>query len=318
MRALAASNNPYGIIPPHLLNRVIQRGNEQQRRRALTTLNLDDGFRGHAARRQADTMHESHAPDDGDSPQRHIFDARHGMQLPGEEVRSEGESETGDREVNEAYEDLGATWRFFHEVFGRDSIDNAGMALLGTVHYGHEYQNAFWNGQQMVFGDGDGEIFLPFTRALDVVAHELAHGVTEIAVGLAYANQSGALNESVSDVFGVMTKQYAAQQTAEEADWLIGAELLAEGVQGRALRSMAEPGSAYDDPVLGRDPQPGHMDQYVETEEDNGGVHINSGIPNHAFYLIATALGGYSWERAGHVWYDTLLDERLTRGPLRV
>ncbi|WP_240493084.1 M4 family metallopeptidase [Kushneria phosphatilytica] len=212
----------------------------------------------------------------------------------------------------EAYDDLGATWRFFREIFDRDSIDDDGMALLGTVHYGQEYQNAFWNGQQMVFGDGDGEIFRPFTRALDVVAHELTHGVTELTAGLAYSNQSGALNESISDVFGAMTAQYSANQTAGEADWLIGAELLTESVQGKALRSMAQPGSAYDDPVLGRDPQPGHMDEYVNTAEDNGGVHINSGIPNHAFYLIATALGGYSWERAGHVWYDTLLDERLT------
>jgi len=131
------------------------------------------------------------------------------------------------------------------------------MVLAGTVHYGHEYQNAFWNGEQMVFGDG--EIFNRFTIAIDVVAHELSHGVTETEVGLIYFGQSGALNESLSDVFGALVKQYQKQQTADQADWLIGEGLLAEGVNGKGLRSMTQPGTAYDDPLLGKDPQPGHM-----------------------------------------------------------
>ncbi len=187
------------------------------------------------------------------------------------------------------------------------------MALLGTVHYGEDYDNAFWNGAQMVFGDGDGELFNRFTAALDVVAHELTHGVIEREAGLIYADQSGALNESLADVFGVMVKQHHFEQAAEEADWLIGEGLLTERVNGRALRSMANPGSAYDDPVLGKDPQPGHMDAFVNTASDNGGVHINSGIPNRAFYLAATRLGGFSWEAAGPVWFDALRDSRLAR-----
>ena len=97
----------------------------------------------------------------------------------------------------------------------------------------------------------------------------------------------------------------------EAADWLIGAGLLAKGVKGVALRSLKAPGTAYDDRVLGRDPQPAHMQDFVRTTDDNGGVHINSGIPNHAFYLAATAIGGKAWEFAGRIWYETLRDPKL-------
>uniref|UniRef100_UPI0039890B58 peptidase M4 family protein n=1 Tax=Conyzicola sp. TaxID=1969404 RepID=UPI0039890B58 len=117
---------------------------------------------------------------------------------------------------------------------------------------------------------------------------------------------SGALNESVSDVFGSLVEQYALDQSTTEASWLIGAGLFTDEVEGTALRSMKAPGTAYDDDVLGTDPQPGHMSDYVETDDDNGGVHINSGIPNRAFYLVAEALGGNAWQRAGQIWYDTI------------
>ncbi len=197
-------------------------------------------------------------------------------------------------------------------AYGRSSIDGKGLPLTGSVHYGQEYNNAFFDGEQMVFGDGDGEIFLDFTVAVDVIAHELAHGLTQYTANLRYEGQSGALNESVSDVFGALVKQYSLGQSAEQADWLIGAGLLAPGVSGKALRSMKAPGTAYDDDVLGKDPQPGSMEDYIETEEDNGGVHLNSGIPNRAFYLTATALGGNSWERAGQIWFDVLTGGELT------
>jgi hypothetical protein len=158
----------------------------------------------------------------------------------------------------------------------------------------------------MVFGDGDGEIFGRFTASLDVIGHELTHGVVENTAALAYSGQSGALNESIADVFGVMVKQYALGQDAAAADWLIGGDLLLPGVKGVALRSMLHPGTAYDDPRLGKDPQPDNMSGYVETTDDNGGVHYNSGIPNRAFALAATAIGGPAWEKAGRVWYDVL------------
>ncbi|MCU1245406.1 MAG: peptidase, partial [Acidobacteria bacterium] len=118
--------------------------------------------------------------------------------------------------------------------------------------------------------------------------------------------QTGALNEHLSDVFGILVKQYRLGLTADQSDWLIGAGLLGPKVHGPAIRSMAAPGTAYDDPILGADPQPWHMRDYQEVSDDSGGVHINSGIPNHAFYLAAIAIGGKAWEVAGRVWYDAL------------
>jgi hypothetical protein len=149
-------------------------------------------------------------------------------------------------------------------------------------------------------------VFLGFTRSMDVIGHELTHGVTETSANLTYSGQSGALNESVSDVFGSLVKQRVLGQSADEADWLIGADLLAPGVDGVALRSMKAPGTAYDDPRLGKDPQPADMSGYVQTSDDNGGVHINSGIPNRAFQLVASAVGGNAWEAPGQIWYDVL------------
>jgi Zn-dependent metalloprotease len=176
------------------------------------------------------------------------------------------------------------------------------------VHYRVAYDNAFWDGSQMVYGDGDGTIFERFTKCIDVIGHELTHGVTQYEAGLDYEGQPGALNESFSDVFGSLVKQWSLNQTAEEADWLIGAGLFTPEINGKALRSMAAPGTAYDDPLVGKDPQPADMAHYVETTDDNGGVHINSGIPNRAFFLAATAIGGFAWEKAGKVWYLTLRD----------
>ena len=163
----------------------------------------------------------------------------------------------------------------------------------------------------MVFGDGDGEVFTGFTRSLSVIAHELAHGVIDAEGGLDYRGQSGALNESFADVIGALAEQHLRGQTAAEASWLIGEGIFTAAVQGRALRSLAAPGTAYDDDVLGRDPQPAHMRDFVVTDDDNGGVHINSGIPNRAFHLVALTLGGFAWERAGRIWYRTLAAREL-------
>ena len=159
-----------------------------------------------------------------------------------------------------------------------------------------------------MYGDGDGVLFRRFTVSIDIIGHELTHGVTEAEAGLDYQDQPGALNESFSDVFGSLVKQYHLGQTAAQADWLIGAGLFARGVKGEGLRSMKAPGTAYDDPRIGKDEQPAHMKDYVETHEDSGGVHINSGIANRAFYLAATAIGGQAWRKAGRIWYLTLRD----------
>ena len=296
------------VVPPHLLHAVAAHGSVLQRERALRTLVVDEQLR---RRREVTPAVRAprvpHAALEAPAPHRTVADAAHGETLPGRTVRTEGGPVTGDAAADEAYDGLGLTWQLYAQVYGRDSVDGRGLPLLGTVHYGDDYDNAFWNGSQMVFGDGDGELFGRFTASVDVIGHELTHGVTEVEAALVYSGQSGALNESVSDVFGSLVKQRALGQGAADADWLIGAELLRPGVEGVALRSMEAPGTAYDDDVLGKDPQPADMAHYVRTRDDNGGVHINSGIPNHAFYLVARALGGRAWERAGQVWYDTLL-----------
>ena len=299
------------FIPPYILDRIIEHGSPYLRGCARETLGHVLSLLPNPGPPRPTAIAELGELRTPGHPQRRIHDAEQQMRLPGTLRRREGQPATGDPAVDEAYAALGQTYAFFWQVYQRDSIDDLGMPLIGSVHYGQGYENAFWNGEQMVFGDGDGELFQRFTRSLDVVAHELAHGLIESEAALVYFNQSGALNESVSDVFGVLTKQHALGQTAAEADWLVGAALLTDKVNGVALRSMANPGTAYDDPLLGRDPQPAHMRDYIETRQDNGGVHLNSGIPNRAFYLAATALGGYAWEQAGRIWYDTICDKQL-------
>ncbi|MGV8858247.1 M4 family metallopeptidase [Rhodoglobus sp.] len=243
---------------------------------------------------------------------RSLYDAHGAEALPGTLVRTEGEPETDDASVSEAYDGLGSTFALFWEVFARDSINDRSAPLEATVHYGNRYDNAFWDGTRMVFGDGDGEIFDGFTRSLSVIGHELAHGVTEYTAGLIYQGQSGALNEHLSDVFGSLVEQHARGQNAATASWLVGEGIFTEQVEGNALRSLKAPGTAYDDDVLGKDPQPDHLDGYIETLDDNGGVHLNSGIPNRAFWSVANTLGGNAWERAGQIWYDTLTGNSLT------
>jgi hypothetical protein len=226
-------------------------------------------------------------------------------------ARSESDPPVADAATNQAFDHAGTSWKFFNQVFGRESVDGHGRTLVSSVHYSQNYDNAFWNGNQMVYGDGDGKIFQNFTNSLEVIAHELTHGVTQFSAQLPYQDQQGALNESFSDVFGSLVKQWSLGQTVDQADWLIGAGILAPGVKGRALRDMANPGTAFDDPILGKDEQPGHMSDYVATSDDDGGVHINSGIPNRAFVLAAKAIGGRAWDVTGKIWYVTLT-ERLT------
>lgn len=239
------------------------------------------------------------------------FQPRARRKLPGKRVRSEGQPPTGDPAADEIYDALGDAYHFFHDVFGRRSVDDRDMPLEATVHYSTSYNNAFWNGSQLVFGDGDSKLFNRFTGSLEIVGHELAHGIMQYTARMAYTNQSGAITESICDVMGILLKQWKLNLTADRSDWLIGTGLLMPSINGAALRSMSAPGTAFDDPLLGKDPQPGHMDDFLRTDYDSGGVHINSGIPNRAFYLMATALGGYAWERAGKIWYNTLLDKRL-------
>jgi Zn-dependent metalloprotease len=302
-----------GIIPPYLLERLSAAADETIARQARATLAQDYQHRAARPRAVMPTAPTAARPPGGPAaPQRTISDAAHSTTLPGSTVRTEGSAASGDAATDEAYDGLGATWELYYTAYTRNSLDGQGLPLLASVHYGDGYDNAFWNGEQMVFGDGDGTYFNRFTIAVDVIGHELTHGVTELTAGLDYSNQSGALNESMSDCFGSMVKQMKLGQDAASADWLIGEGLFTSAVKGVALRSMKAPGTAYNDPQIGHDPQPSTMDGYVQTTDDEGGVHINSGIPNHAFYLAATGIGGDSWSGAGQIWYDVLTGGLLT------
>ncbi len=295
------------IMPPDMIDAIKRAGNERQRAMAEAIERQDIAFRNarEAATPQGFTVAPSVMSAAAEGPKRKVYDSQNKTTLQNKLVRNEGDPATGDRQVDEAYDGAGATYKLYLEVYGRDSLDGRGFELISNVHYGSDYDNAFWDGRQMAYGDG-GIIFKPLTGALAVIGHEFSHGVVEFSGGLIYRDQSGALNEHFADVFGSLTKQYHLNQKASDADWLIGSGLLLPSVSGVALRSMKAPGTAYNDPLIGKDSQPYHMDDYVVTSRDNGGVHINSGIPNHAFYLLAMMLGGYAWEKAGQIWYKTM------------
>jgi Zn-dependent metalloprotease len=250
--------------------------------------------------------------------QRQIYNCNNNNKLPGTLIRKEGDIRNKDRQVNNCYDGFKITHDFYAEVFGRNSLDGKGLALVGCVHYNTSpksagYNNAYWDGdaKHMVFGDGDQISFDYLTDSLDVIGHELSHGFVQFSSPLDYEWQSGALNESMADVFGCMTEQWHMRQTADEADWNVGQTLFPVSFTGSALRTM-KAGKAYtDDPVFGTDDQPKHMKDLYKGAEDNRGVHINSGIPNHAFYLAATAIGGKSWEKAGQVWYKTMTSGKI-------
>jgi Zn-dependent metalloprotease len=295
------------ILPPDLLDKLARAGDAVVRDAALDTLQMDHLFRitraeaaGRLGGRQALPITFARI---GGKPQRTIYDQQHSTsQTPGKVARTEGQRAVKDKAVNQAYDGLGWTYRFYWEKFERDSIDGQGLPLLGMVHFGRNYDNAFWdNVRHMFFGDGDGRILMQTTAGIDVIGHELTHGVTQHEANLTYSGQSGALNESVSDVFGIQVKQFALKQTVAKSDWLIGADIVGPALQP-ALRSMKAPGTANS-----HDSQPGDMDHYVP----GGDVHVNSGIPNRAFYETATALGGYAWDAAGPIWYRTLTDTNL-------
>jgi Zn-dependent metalloprotease len=246
---------------------------------------------------------------------RSIFNACTDTDLPGKPVRHEGDKPVRDRAVNQVYDNTGIALNFYHRVFGRDSIDNRSMRVDSAVHFGKNFANAMWTGEQMVYGDGDDNVG-GFTEALDIIAHELSHGVLQhmIPGGLgvyrlpvkdrefreqtyALQGQAGALNESFCDVMGSMIKQWHAGQTVSQANWLLGENMLAPQ-HGKAIRSLKDPGNRkltwYDDDQFKT------MEQFI----DGADVHDSSGIPNYAFYLAAKKIGGHSWEKAGPIWYE--------------
>lgn len=235
---------------------------------------------------------------------RKIFDSQHKWEFQQDKpVREEGGPVVGDDAVNNAYDCIGNLLDYANSKLNRFSLDNKGMEIICNVHYGDKYNNAFWDGKQITLGDGDGNIFTDFSKSLDVIAHELGHGIVQYTAGFVYKDQSGALNEHFADVFGTVVTQHVNGETASTADWLIGDEIMGPELYGEALRSMAAPGTAHDNPLIKKDPQPDHMKDIYTGPNDNGGVHINSGIMNKAFYLAAREL---ETENAAMIWYTAL------------
>ena len=227
-----------------------------------------------------------------------VDDCQHGTALPGMPIANPGAS--ADATAKRAFVETTGVAKFYQTVFGRNSVDNAGRTLLSSIHYSVKYNNAFWNGNQMTYGDGDGNIFVDFTKGNDVIGHELTHGVTQYTAGLNYANQPGGLNESISDVFGSMFRQWEEDQDVTQADWLIGKDILGPGALARGytcLRDMSNPAAKHC-----LSPQPTKFSQY----HDGMDPHLSSGIPNFAFFKAAKAIGGKSWETAGKIWYQAL------------
>jgi Zn-dependent metalloprotease len=303
------------FIPPYIMEHMAQSSEARIRALAITNLASSSAFVAFRTSAQAmPTLLTSKSPNGGKN--RLVYDAKGTNTLPGTLARSEGKRATGDAAINEAYDGAGDVYDFYEQLFQRNSLDDNGMTLVSTVHVAEvDFQgdfvpmnNAFWNGQQMAYGDGDEIVFKRFTGSLEVIGHELTHGVQSFTSNLTYQGQSGALNEHFSDVFGILVRQWKEGSSALDSSWVIGKELLVPAPTRRGIRDMEHPGTAYaNDPELGDDPQPASMAGLYTGAKDSGGVHINSGIPNRAFVLTAKALGGNAWDVAGRIWYETLL-----------
>ena len=325
--------NPFHcIIPPYMRYRAMDQAESIRAFRSdVNNFSLDEQFRGsrQTYTKLSDQAQEALSIDqlkltgtrnifyqparqEAGRPNREVYSANNAYSLPGTLIRDENDPDSGDGEVDRVFGYAGNVYDFYYSIYGRDSINNKGMKMVQTVHYGRNYANAMWDGKQMVYGDASDEIFRSFTSDVDVVGHELTHGVVQFECALRYQDQSGALNESLADVFGVMVKQKLWNQDAKTSNWLIGENIL-QG-DGYALRSFKAPGTAYvNHPVLGTDPQPADMSGYTDDPNDNGGVHLNSGITNRAFYLACVETGGFSWEKVGRVWYQAMCDKTAVR-----
>jgi len=247
---------------------------------------------------------------------RKVYTANNGTTLPGTLLWSEGGTATSDTTAQAAYNYAGNVYDFYKNVFGRDSYDNAGATITSSVHYSVSYNNAFWNGSQMVYGDGDGSQFGPLSKALDVDAHELTHAVTERTANLTYSNESGALNEATSDILGNSCEAYSKNGgTPNSNTWMVGEDITTPATPGDALRYMNNPtadGYSKD-----------YYPERITGTADNGGVHGNSGIANLAYYLMVmggthprskttvsvpalSATSSTSLDMAQRIWYRAL------------
>jgi len=285
------NHNHCFIIPPHILEALAKRGN------LSCKATLNDVYR---IREKRNLLLNNLLKRDvvGEKGDRLFYDSQNKYEQRVKLSREEGQKDVDDIVVNKAFDTSGFVRDYLKQNFNLISVDDNGLDLISNVHYGEKYNNAYWDGDEMTYGDGDGVEFQNFASAIDVVAHELMHGVTQFLANLEYRGQSGALNEHFSDVFGTIIKQKYLKQNIEEADWLIGDTVVTEDFPGVAIRSMKAPGTAND-----FDNQPDHMDDYYSGTSDNQGVHINSGIPNKAFYLSCLEVG---IDECSSIWFETL------------
>lgn len=317
-------NHIHCIIPPYMLTRLMESDNKKVADMAINTNFRNYRFRNdriffHKASLYEKTILGLIAKQTGkQTMQMEVYDCKQKTDLTGaillwDSKKNQKITSVAGKNVIKGGK---ASWDFYWQLFGRNSIDNNGMLIRQYVHYDKGMDNAYWDGRRMVYGDGDGIVFTSFTSDIDVIGHELTHGVTEHESNLDYEKQAGAMNESFSDIFGIMIKQRFNNQDVKKASWLIGEKVMIGPKY--ALRSMKAPGTAYiNHPELGNDPQPATMDKYQDLPNtqsgDWGGVHINSGIPNFAFYVTAYNMGGYAWEKAGRIWYAVLTDSSLAQ-----
>jgi Zn-dependent metalloprotease len=231
-------------------------------------------------------------------PPANVYDCHHTTSLPGAPVANPGTST--DATAKRAYNESEAVAKFYWDIFKRDSIDGNHMTLISSIHYSTKFNNAFWNGSQMTYGDGDGQVFVDFTNGDDVIGHELTHGVTQHSLGLAYSGEAGGLNESMSDVFGSMFRQWEKNQTVAQADWLIGADIMGPVAKQKGYTCLRDMAAPKDQHALAA--QPDHYYPGI----GNLDPHYSSGPPNLAFCKAANAIGGQSWIKAGQIWYKGL------------
>jgi Zn-dependent metalloprotease len=275
----------------------------EQRKSFVDTMKIDAEFRrlrnqANKLTRVASLMAAAPAAAVAPAPAITVFNCNHGQTLPGAQILNPATS--SDATAKHVFGETSSVAAFYSQVFGRNSVDGMGMTLISSIHYGVGYNNAFWNGMQMTYGDGDGMIFVDFSKGNDVIGHELTHGVTQHSLGLNYTNEAGGLNESMSDCFGSMFRQWEAKQNVNQADWLIGKDIMGPAALKRGftcLRDMANPAAKH---CLA--PQPTKFSQYRPGMDP----HESSGIPNLAFYTAAKAVGGHSWDKVGQIWYKSM------------
>lgn len=294
-----------GIIPGYMLREIGSRSPDPEVKAAAATTIASTQRLMEEAQAARTAAHGLSPRITGRELRREIWDA-HESNGQGFEVRSEGSRPYGDFDIDEAYELAGLVHEYYKAVHGRISIDDQGMTLVSRVHFRADppnaFNSAFFDGDQMTYGSGDGNFFNTFVHPF-VAGHEFTHGVTRSEVDFFPWGESATLNEHVSDAFAAIIEMRRAAIPVEKYHWIAVRGIHRAGINSLGLRHMLNPGTAFDDPKIGKDRQPAHMRDYVQTGEDNGGAHINNGICNRAFALACMKIGGFSWDQMQHIWY---------------